>query len=165
MICSFLGGFGATISDAIRTSRRPEDQVHPALHWFPPLFFLCCGQHERKLSRGFAFVSSPPHRHAYGPKRRKTQPSVDSPKRADLDAVAPPCTTSASTFLNNQSTHDVPNEASEGSAGFNEWWRFYPCIGNAVSPPVIRDIGSAILATLDLADRQTSGTSRPLTSA
>ena len=75
--------------------------------------------------------------------------------------LPPPCATSASTFLNNQSTHDVPNKASEGSAGFNEWWRFYPCIGNAVSPPVIRDIGSAILATLDLADRQISGTSRP----
>ena len=43
------------------------------------------------------------------------------------------------------------HKASAGSAGFNEWWRFYPCIGNAVSPPVIRDIGSAILDTLDLA--------------
>ena len=42
-----------------------------------------------------------------------------------------------------------------GSAGFNEWWRFYPCIGNAVSPPVIRDIGAAMLDTIELAELDT----------
>jgi site-specific DNA-cytosine methylase len=33
----------------------------------------------------------------------------------------------------------------------NEWWRFYPCIGNAVAPPVIEEIGRAMLRTLEAA--------------
>jgi site-specific DNA-cytosine methylase len=37
------------------------------------------------------------------------------------------------------------------SGGGNEWWRFYPLIGNAVAPPVIQSIGEAIATALDLA--------------
>ena len=40
---------------------------------------------------------------------------------------------------------------SGGGGGRNEWWRFYPLIGNAVAPPVIESIGRAIVRTLDLA--------------
>ena len=34
---------------------------------------------------------------------------------------------------------------------YNEWWRFYPCIGNAVAVPLIKEVGLAIARTLELA--------------
>ena len=51
----------------------------------------------------------------------------------------------------NANHQHAPLHVNTARNRYNEWWRFYPCIGNAVAVPLIKEVGLAIARTLELA--------------